>query len=120
MGRKLNYATFLAVGRWLAYVVLVVLGFWAGRASWALGDSLSRFLPDFPGPIAPGAVGIITTQLYGMILLLLLLILFRRFFPKAAVFFAVFTIGFTLNVLFVGMLGAYVHLYDGGFYGPVD
>lgn len=110
----------MKLAQWVAYVVLVVLGFWAGRASWALGDSLSRFLPDFPGPIAPGAVGIITTQLYGMILLLLLLILFRKFFPKAAVFFAVFTIGFTLNVLFEGMLGAYVHLYDGGFYGPVD
>ena len=76
-------------------------------------------LPGFPSPIAPGAVMLLTTQLYGMLFLLILLILSRNFFPTAAPFITALIIGFLGNALMEAGGFAYIHLYEGLVHGPL-
>ncbi len=104
--------------KWAAFILLTILGFCAGRYSWYVAETVRMVLPGFPSPIAPGAVMLLTTQLYGMIFLLILLVLSRRFFPKAAPFITALIIGFLGNTLIEGVAGACIHIYDGLFHGP--
>lgn len=105
-------------GIWLIYLTCTILGFCTADYFWSMHDVFSKILPHFPGPAAPEAIGLLTSQLYGMVFLLILLVLSRRFFPKVAPYIAFFAIGFVINALLEGMLFAYVHLYEGSFFGP--
>lgn len=105
-------------GIWLIYLTCTILGFCTGRYSWKMDPFIRPIIPNFPGPIAPEAISCITIQLYGMVFLLILLVLSRRFFPKVAPYIAFFAIGFVINALLEGSVLAYVHLYEGSFFGP--
>lgn len=119
MSKPLHKTTLHTWGHWAAYILLAVLGFCTGRYSWRVPETVSVVLPGFPGPIAPGAVMLLTTQLYGMLFLLILLILSRNFFPTAAPFITALIIGFLGNALMEAGGSAYIHLYEGLVHGPL-
>ena len=118
MTKPLSTTTLHTWGKWLSYLLLMVVGACAGHFSRLIAGKNFLSLTILLGPITPEAVGLVTVQLYGMVLLLILMLLSRRFFPKVAPYIAFFAIGFVINALLEGMLFAYVHLYEGSFFGP--
>lgn len=119
MTKPLHTTALHTWAKWAAFILLTILGFCAGRYSWRVPETVSVVLPGFPGPIAPGAVMLLTAQLYGMFFLLILMILSRRFFPTAAPFITALIIGFLGNALMEAGGFAYIHLYEGLVHGPL-
>ena len=119
MSKPLHKTTPHKWGKYAAYIICAFIGGVGGHYSGLINGTRYEILPDFPGPIAPGAIMLLTTQLYGMLFLLILLILSRKFFPTAAPFITAITIGFFINTVFEGAFGAFIHLHQGVFYSPL-